>query len=858
MPTLAPRTPSHALALGRTTAAALGALALIFALAASPVAAQGRDTTAAPRGGLRGQVVDAASGEPVPDAAVVLLPRPEGVVTSARPGVPTTVAAGLRVRSDAAGRYRFDALAPGAYRLYVSRIGYAPATVDVTLAESAPPDLGVGLTVAPVTLHAVRVEARAPESAPLSLTSGDARLDAARLRQETYLATDVRELTPADVGEAVTLAESDVFRALHRLPGVSTRDEWSAELWTRGARADQTRVYYDGLPLFSPLHAFGLLGGVPPEAVGSAFFHPGVRPASIAEGGAGVLDLRSRPGGSAGRSLSGRGELALTSARLALDGAAGPLGWSVGARRSYLDLVSRAIGIDRRSDGAPPFPYYFDDAFARVDYSFGGGRTLSASALALDDRTFDGFQGLAGSNRSHWGDRLARVGFATPLGVRFRFAQSVGVSTHDFHVVPRGVVLLDPTDTLGLLPLLPGNDDATRVRVRYAMLGGELSPAAPADSRAGSAAPPWVLGYQATVQRAAYAGPGAPYFTNGTFAGVAGRTAIDGRVFVGSLWGERRWRPLPGVTLESGVRLEASRAAHAMVALRPAPRLAARWRLGAATDLSAAYGRSTQYTQAVPRVGYRDEIRFYPGALWLAPGKRYEPPLVTDMATVGAERWLGSGWLTAANAYARHSSGVVTADPTPGLLLDRPLRSAVGDARGFELSARRLTGRTTMSIAYSYGVSTLRAAGMRYPAPEDRTHAFDFTLARQLSRAWRLSSAFAAARGAPYTKATYIWMNDSTFGYELDAPGAKRRPPALGLDVGLDWTHRFGSGRRLEAYAQLHSPLTSRSTGSYRGDGYCTPVFPGDTDLRCESYAPDERREDTVPILPVVGLRVAF
>jgi hypothetical protein len=123
------------------------------------------------------------------------------------------------------------------------------------------------------------------------------RVAVARLRQRRHLSTDVQALTRDDVDEAVTFAESDLFRALHRLPSVSTRDAYTAELRVRGAPGDQTRVLFDGLPLHNALHAFGGLSGVNTDALGAAVLHPGVAPAALGGGGAGVLDVRSRRGG---------------------------------------------------------------------------------------------------------------------------------------------------------------------------------------------------------------------------------------------------------------------------------------------------------------------------------------------------------------------------------------------------------------------------------------------------------------------------------------------------------------------------------------------------------------------------------
>jgi TonB dependent receptor len=263
-----------------------------------------------------------------------------------------------------------------------------------------------------------------------------------------------------------------------------------------------------------------------------------------------------------------------------------------------------------------------------------------------------------------------------------------------------------------------------------------------------------------------------------------------------------------------------------------------------------------QYTQALPRIGLSDVERFYPNSLWLTAGAAL-PPLTTDLYTAGVERWLGHDWLAAANGYARRTSGVATQDPTPGATIDRPLFVAArGAAHGVDLSLRRLAGRTTGSLGYSYGVSTLDAAGFHYFAPQDRTHSVDLTLSHRFSPRWRLAAAFSAATGAPFTHTQFTALparGDSSrvdVTYLYGAPGEGRRPPAYLLGTEAEWTHHF-SHWQLGAYAQVQSALANQSTGSYRGDG-CGLNPSGAR----ECYSTP--RESTFWALPTLGLRFAF
>jgi hypothetical protein len=223
-------------------------------------------------GTVLGRVVDAASGQSVPAALVTLEPAGAGLILDRQAGALVTTRS-LVTAGD--GVYQFTEVVPGRYRLRIERLGYRSVVVDVDVRRPTAAAVSVGLELEPVALQPLRVEQRAAALFYRG-TSGPAELDEARvsterLRQSLFLAPDARMLTYADVMDGVTLGEGDVFRALQRFPGVGTRDDYSAELWTRGAPWTHTRVTFDGVPLFNPVHAVGVLSAITPEVLGSAF-----------------------------------------------------------------------------------------------------------------------------------------------------------------------------------------------------------------------------------------------------------------------------------------------------------------------------------------------------------------------------------------------------------------------------------------------------------------------------------------------------------------------------------------------------------------------------------------------------------
>ena len=115
------------------------------------------DPNSAP-GALSGTVVAQENNAPLGLATVTLVPRPAGVFP-ATIGASSSLTGSRSVLTDERGAYRFPGITPGSYRLYVRRIGYRPAILDIDLEDSQGLHLSVGLSVAPIRLEAVTTTA---------------------------------------------------------------------------------------------------------------------------------------------------------------------------------------------------------------------------------------------------------------------------------------------------------------------------------------------------------------------------------------------------------------------------------------------------------------------------------------------------------------------------------------------------------------------------------------------------------------------------------------------------------------------------------------------------------------------------
>jgi hypothetical protein len=331
----------------------------------------------------------------------------------------------------------------------------------------------------------------------------------------------------------------------------------------------------------------------------------------------------------------------------------------------------------------------------------------------------------------------------------------------------------------------------------------------------------------------------------------------DGALAYGYAWAERRWKPSRTVSAEAGVRAEAGERIGGAPAVRLAPRAAARWQPRPELALSAAAGRSWHTLQAGPEL----QAQAITQHLWLLAG-RETPALRSDVATVGAERWMGGGWLASLNAYIRRSAGLAMRDPRPGDVIGRVgFVEGLLEAHGVEASVRKMAGPWTAAASYSWGRAMVEAEGYTFPAESDQRHAVDLEAGLRLPLGIRLDAAFTASTGAAFTRfygglgsclsGTCQWEELPRAG----EPGGLRAPGFASLDLGAEWARRVGP-LRVSLYAQLHNALDRRNAARYQRSihyarcGFGTPDPAGG--------CTDDQFGRGLPRLPLAGLRVSF
>jgi hypothetical protein len=163
---------------------------------------------------VTGQVLDAGTKAPVSQAEVTLS------------------GAGLKATTDHDGRFTLLDVPPGTYSLAVTRVGYVAAQRD-----------GVRVTPGATVTVAIDIPRLVTLLETVTVTPGAfSFMDTGSGTRQTMSREDI---------ESVPQLGEDIFRAVNRLPGLSSGD-YSAHFSIRGGRHDETLIQLDGLELCEP------------------------------------------------------------------------------------------------------------------------------------------------------------------------------------------------------------------------------------------------------------------------------------------------------------------------------------------------------------------------------------------------------------------------------------------------------------------------------------------------------------------------------------------------------------------------------------------------------------------------------
>ncbi len=248
------------------------------------------------------------------------------------------------ITSNKFGFYSLSSLPEGKYFIFSGSLGYETFRKEVELTGEKPNiRLDINLQKTEILLSEVKVFAEKYED--FANTSGTVELD-----------PELIQTLPSFGGE------TDIFRALQLLPGVSNANELSAGIYVRGSSADQTLTLIDGVQVYNPSHLGGFASTFNSDAIQNIKLIKGAFPAQYGGRLSSVLDVTTREGSS--EKFIGTANLSNISSRFTVEG---PLSdnstYILSARVMYLDKL---LSLVPQTDRFPRYGFY--DANGKIHY----------------------------------------------------------------------------------------------------------------------------------------------------------------------------------------------------------------------------------------------------------------------------------------------------------------------------------------------------------------------------------------------------------------------------------------------------------------------------------------------------------
>lgn len=326
-------------------------------------------------GSVSGRVISLVGDRPVADA-LVRLERTDGD-------------AELTAVSDDRGRFRFDSVPAGVWRLEVTSLDHDPFRARVRVPEGGDVVLDAVLDPAPLELPGLTAR-----PAPAPLLPGRA--------QEPDGAVRGRPGDPRMRALGTGPGPAGIARAFG---GVRPRppSEPGSVLFVRGGASDLKQVFLDGAPVYAPFHLGGLMEAVAPGVMSSGRLYTGGAPLAYDGGLSYVLDLRTRPGDD---DVTTGGHVDLLGAGLRTGGSTGDLSYMVSGRTTH-DASSERLLEGR-------LPYAYEEALGRADLALSDDHRLSLTGFV--NREAVEIAEDVPTRRASWGNRAASLRYGARLG----------------------------------------------------------------------------------------------------------------------------------------------------------------------------------------------------------------------------------------------------------------------------------------------------------------------------------------------------------------------------------------------------------------------------------------------------------
>lgn len=308
-------------------------------------------------GGVRGNIFDKNSGEPILFATVAVQGTTQGANT------------------DLDGFFSIPNVKAGPQTLIITYIGYDSLVVPVDIAAGGYVYQRLFMEENSVQLGTVNVSARKEK----------AKTDV-QISEVTLTSKQIQSL-PSTGGDP------DIAQYLTVLPGVISSGDQGGQLYIRGGAPIQNLILLDGMTIFNPFHSIGFFSVFETETIRSVDVLTGGFNAEYGGRLSSVLDIRTREGNM--KRLAGLVSASPFMARAILEGplkkletdGGGSSSFMLSAKHSYIDQTSKYLYSYAESalGTSNQLPFNFTDLYGKLSFLTGNGTKFNLFGFNFQD-----------------------------------------------------------------------------------------------------------------------------------------------------------------------------------------------------------------------------------------------------------------------------------------------------------------------------------------------------------------------------------------------------------------------------------------------------------------------------------------
>ncbi|MFC2112708.1 carboxypeptidase-like regulatory domain-containing protein [Bacteroidota bacterium] len=653
---------------------------------------------------VSGHIKDAATGEELIGAAVIVKELGKGSVTNAY------------------GFYSIS-LTPGFYQFTYSYVGYENQTRAINLNQDIVYNIELSEDI--LELEEVTISAEGPRAHVTKAEMGVNKLQIKTIKRIPTL-----------------LGEVDVIKAIQLLPGVQASSEGASGFSVRGGNPDQNLILLDEATVYNASHLMGFFSVFNNDAVKDVKLYKGDIPADYGGRLSSLLDVRMKDGNM--KKFSGSGGIGTISSRLTFEG---PImkdrtSFLLAGRRTYADIF---LPFAKEEDVRKSTMYFYD-LNAKVNHIFNEKNRLFVSAYMGRDVFANVFAKMAFGNQTYtlrWNHLFSGKLFSNFTLVHSRYDYELGTpegeansfewlsGMKDYAAKADMNYFITPEHTLkfGLISTFhdfkPGDARGLGEKAlftefimpsNYALENGiYLS----AESELGER---WNLKYGVRFSSFHNVGPSTVYNYDDNYAPIDSTVYQSGNFF------------------NSYGGLE--------------PRFAASFLLNDISSLKASYSRTRQYIHLA-----QNSTAGTPLDVWF-PSSPNVNPQISDQVSVGYFRNFWNDRLEASvETYYKKMQNSIDFRDHAFLLMNKymegELRIGESNSYGLELLVRKNAGKLTGWVSYTLS-KTERIVpeinnGQAYAAPYDKPHDLAIVLNYEITKRIWVSGNWVYSTGLPVT-----------------------------------------------------------------------------------------------------------